>query len=114
LHNAASNPRIWIRGGLTRAPQLKRRALGRQSNRSANTMIQRLSRVLSLIALIFGVAPSQADAQWLESKAAHYTVFYQAGFERDVEFTRKWLDATEQLMKSKYASSPDRYFISIL
>ena len=87
--------------------------LGRQSNRSENTMIQRSSRVLSLIALIFSAAPFQADAQWLESKAAHYTVFYQAGFEGDVEFTRKWLDATEQLMKSKYASSPDRYFISI-
>jgi hypothetical protein len=91
----------------------ERQDVRRQSNRSENTMIQRLSRVLSVIAVTFGAALSQADAQWLESRAAHYTVFYQPGFERDVEFTRKWLDATEQLMTSKYAASPDRYFMSV-
>jgi hypothetical protein len=41
-------------------------------------------------------APTPLRAQWLESKGAHYTVFYQAGFEDDAAFTRKWLDATEE------------------
>ena len=33
------------------------------------------------LALFLGTAPSRVDGQWLESKGAHYTVFYQAGFE---------------------------------
>jgi hypothetical protein len=76
-------------------------------------MIDRLHRGLIFLAVMIGATPSWVDAQWLESRAPHYTVFYQAGFERDVEFTRKWLDATERLMKSKYGSTPDRYFMSI-
>jgi hypothetical protein len=66
-----------------------------------------------LLLLLFGGVPSQASAQWLEAKSAHYTVFYQAGYEKDVEFTRKWLDATQELMKAKYRSTPDRYDMSI-
>jgi hypothetical protein len=78
-----------------------------------HTVIDHLYRGLMILAVVIGAAPSRVDAQWLESKALHYTVFYQAGFEQDVEFTRKWLDATEALMKSKYRSTPGRYFMSI-
>jgi len=67
-----------------------------------------------ILAQLFLLAlPSLLNAQWIESKGAHYTVFYQAGYDSDVEFTRKWLDATEQLMKAKYGVSPDRYHMSI-
>jgi hypothetical protein len=76
-------------------------------------MVQHSPVALVLLALLLGAAPSRADAQWLESKSAHYTVFYQAGYEKDVAFTREWLDATEQLMKSKYGVTPDRYNISV-
>jgi hypothetical protein len=76
-------------------------------------MIERLYRGLIVLTVVVAVTPSRVAAQWLESNAAHYTVFYQAGFESDVEFTRKWLDETERLMKRKYGSTPDRYFISI-
>ena len=51
--------------------------------------------------------------QWLSSHSAHYTVFYQAGYEQDLAFTRHWLDATERLMKSKYGVNPKRYSLSI-
>ncbi len=68
---------------------------------------------LFLLASFLSAASSRADAQWLESKSAHYTVFYRAGYEADVEFTRKWLDATEGLMKAKYGATADRYNIAI-
>jgi hypothetical protein len=58
-------------------------------------------------------APAGAYAQWQESKSAHYTVFYQPGYESDVAFTRKWLDATERLMKTKYGVTADRYYMSV-
>ena len=76
-------------------------------------MSERLYRALIVLAVAIAAVPCRVDAQWLESKAPHYTVFYQTGFESDVEFTRKWLDATEQLMKVKYGSTPNRYFMSI-
>lgn len=55
----------------------------------------------------------RADERWIESKRDHYTVFYQAGFEKDAEFTRTWLDRAEQLMKTKYGVTPERYRMSI-
>jgi hypothetical protein len=84
-----------------------------RTDHGEHTVNQRLLLALILLALILGAAPSRADAQWLESKGAHYTVFYQPGYEKDVEFTRKWLDATEQLMRTKYRAMPDRYNMSV-
>ena len=60
------------------------------------------------------VRVNELHPQWIESKAAHYTGFYEAGFEADVAFTRTWLDATERLMETKYGATPDRYHMSIL
>lgn len=57
---------------------------------------------LLLLTLFVSSGPSHADPHRLASRSAHYTVFYQVGYEKDVEFTREWLDATEQLMKTKY------------
>jgi hypothetical protein len=45
--------------------------------------------------LLFTAAPSRVEAQWIEAKSAHYSVFYQKGYEKDVEFTRMWLNRAE-------------------
>jgi hypothetical protein len=74
------------------------------------TSTMRCSAVFIALAL-FG-ATSSADAQWLEAKGAHYSIFYQAGYEQDVAFTRTQLDQAEALMKSKYGVSPSAYHIS--
>jgi len=72
-------------------------------------------RLLALFAgvLLFNASPFIADSQWIESKSAHYTVYYNAGYEKDAEFTRTWLDKTEILMKSKYGVTADHYRMSI-
>jgi hypothetical protein len=78
-----------------------------------NTPISLRPMTPVFLLLLLGGVPSRADAQWLEAKTAHYPVLYQAGYEKDAEFTRKWLDATQELMKVKYGSTPDRYYMSI-
>ena len=55
----------------------------------------------------------QAQEGWLESKAAHYSVFYQPGFEQDVPRVRSWADTAERLMASKYGVAPTHYRMSI-
>lgn len=42
-------------------------------------------------------ATAFAQAQWIESKSANYSVFYQSGYEKDVVFTRTILDQAEDL-----------------
>ena len=64
-------------------------------------------------ALLLSATPFRAETQWNEAKSAHYTVFYQTGYEKDAEFTRAWLDRTERLMKAKYGVAPDHYHMSI-
>jgi hypothetical protein len=68
--------------------------------------------VVFIVLALFG-AMSRADAQWLEAKSAHYSIFYQAGYEQDVAFTRTQLDRAEDLMKSKYGVTPGRYYMSL-
>jgi hypothetical protein len=68
---------------------------------------------IAVAAFLLAVTPARTYAQWLEARAKHYIVFYRSGSEQDVAFTRKWLDRAEQLMKTKYGASPDRYRISI-
>ncbi|HKQ79143.1 MAG TPA: hypothetical protein VJ810_35940 [Blastocatellia bacterium] len=71
--------------------------------------------LLALIpaALLLSVTPFRAGTQWIEVKSAHFTVFYQAGYEKDAEFTRAWLGGAEGLMKAKYGVTPDHYYMSI-
>ena len=58
---------------------------------------------LVVTALLINPAPFNADSHWIEKRSAHYAIFYQAGFEKDAEFTGKWLDSAEQVMKAKWA-----------
>src|SRR4029078_873038 len=55
-----------------------------------------------------------AGIQQLESKSTHYSIFYPAGYERDVEFTRVWLGRAEQLMRDKSGVTPDGYYMSVV
>jgi hypothetical protein len=64
-------------------------------------------------ALLFSAAGSPAEEKWIELRRPHFTIFYQAGFEKDAGLTRTWLDQAERLMKTKYGSKPDHYRISI-
>jgi len=68
--------------------------------------------VAAAVALVLG-AVAQAPDRWLDARSAHYSVFYQPGYERDEQFTRRWLDASEQLMKNKYGVTPGRYTMSV-
>ena len=54
-----------------------------------------------------------AYAQFIESKAANYSVFYQPGYEKDLEFTRSWLDRAETLLKQKYGVAFTGYHVDI-
>lgn len=69
--------------------------------------------VVAAVATLLFPTLHRAQSTWLESKSTHYSVFYQKGFERDLDFTRYWMDAAEQLMKSKYGVTPEHYFLSV-
>src|SRR5262249_26833502 len=70
-----------------------------------------LGRLLALVAaaLPFNAPPFRAHAQWIEIKSAHYTVFYQAGFEKDAEFTIGHYAAQDSRASGgwKYYSAPE-------
>lgn len=79
-------------------------------------MVDTMRSVVALASSVVLLAPPQArdtSAPWIESKSAHYSVFYQAGFEKDVEFARTWADRAERLMKDKYGVTPVHYWMSI-
>src|SRR5690349_22549999 len=59
------------------------------------------------------VTASSAHAQWMESKSAHYSIYYEAGYEHDAELAKSALDSTEKLMSTKYGVMPDRFRMSI-
>lgn len=81
--------------------------------RSGHPVTPRRVLAVAAVALVLGSAALSADSRWIETRSAHYTLFHQAGYEQDAEFTRTWLDRIEQLMKSKYGITPDRYHLSI-
>jgi hypothetical protein len=69
---------------------------------------------LIIIALHFSAVSSHTRADdWLQIKRSHYTIFYKTNYEKDTEFTRTWMDQTEQLMKTKYGVTPTHYQISV-
>jgi hypothetical protein len=51
--------------------------------------------------------------KWLQVQTPNYTIFYRAGYKKDAEFIRTWMDRTQQLMKTKYGVTPARYRISV-
>jgi hypothetical protein len=68
---------------------------------------------LSLALLLFRGAIPSAQSPWIEARSAHYSVFYQAGFDDDVRRVRAWADETERVMKDKYGVVPLHYRMSI-
>jgi len=73
----------------------------------------RFRPALTAILTALTVVIFHAQTAWLEVKDTHFSVFYQPGFEQDLEFARTWMNHAEQLMKDKYGVSPDRYRISL-
>jgi hypothetical protein len=60
------------------------------------------ARVSHLTITLFFTATALVEAQWIEAKSTHYSIFYQSGYEKDARFTRTWLDRAEDLLKNKY------------
>ena len=52
-------------------------------------------------------------AQFNEFKTANYSVFYQPGYEKDLEFARNWLERSEALLKQKYGVSFTGYHVDV-
>jgi hypothetical protein len=52
--------------------------------------------------------------QGQQSTTSHaYSILTREGSEADVAFARRWLDAAEQLMATKYHVTPERYHVSV-
>ena len=47
------------------------------------------------------------------STTAHYTILTREGAEADIPFARRWLNAAEQLIGTKYHVVPDAYHMSV-
>lgn len=74
------------------------------------------SRVLRCACVLaaFGALSLTAESQGQPAlTTAHYTIFTRDGAEADLRFARRWLDAAEALMATKYHVVPDRYHISV-
>jgi hypothetical protein len=63
---------------------------------------------IMVVALSVVTAPQEPP-----TASAHYTVITRDGSEVDLGFARKWLDAAEQVMATKYHVVPDRYHVSV-
>lgn len=70
-----------------------------------------MTRLATLLLLAAITAP--VFGQQLEVKRAHYSVFYDAGSEKDAAFVAGWMDRAEQLMKDKYGVAPRHYRLSV-
>lgn len=66
--------------------------------------------VLAALAPLSGTASSQEQRSF---SAPHYTVVMRDGSDADLTFVRRWLDAAEQLMATKYHVVPDRYHTTV-
>jgi hypothetical protein len=75
-------------------------------------MVLRLWAALVVIWQIYATTAFSAQTSWIEATYAHYSVFYQAGFEEDAAFTHTWADRVEQLMKDKYGVVPNHHRMS--
>jgi hypothetical protein len=52
-------------------------------------------------------------AQFIESKAANYSVFYPSGYDKDLEFARTWLDRAETVLRQKYGVAFAGYHVDV-
>ncbi len=73
-----------------------------------------LGRTL-IVAILTLVVTRSARSQvpWIEARFAHYSIFYQPGFESDVRSVQGWADAAERLMQEKYGVQPRHYRMGI-
>lgn len=77
------------------------------------TLNSKLRRCAALGAAVVVLPAAVSRSPWIEARARNYSVFYQAGFEKDAAFAQAWADSTEHLMKTKYGVRPDHYRMSI-
>lgn len=68
---------------------------------STTTRAGRRAPAILAILCLCSAAPFTQEP-WIESKSAHFSVFYQAGFEDDARRVRTWAEDAERLMKEKY------------
>ena len=62
---------------------------------------------------VFVALSLTVESQGRNAVTAHYSVVTREGAEADLGFARRWLDAAETLMATKYHVVPDRYYISV-
>ena len=75
---------------------------------------RRAPAILAILAILClcSAAPFTQEP-WIESKSAHFSVFYQAGFEDDARRVRTWAEDAERLMKEKYGVVPAHYRMAV-
>ncbi len=76
-------------------------------------MLSARVRAFSRIVALSALWTRTSDAQWIESRQAHYSVFSQPGFDADARLVTDWADSTERLMARKYGVTPTHYRMSI-
>jgi len=64
-------------------------------------------------ALAAVVAASVALQAQQSTTTPAYAILTRSGSDADVAFARRWLDAAEQLMATKYHVTPERYHVSV-
>ena len=68
---------------------------------------------VALLAVGAGLARAQSDQPWIEATSQQYTVHYVTEYRRDVAFVRRWLNATERLMREKYGLARHGYEVDV-
>jgi len=69
-------------------------------------------RACAWIAAVVSLSPV-TGSQSRNASTDHYTIVTRDNADADVPFARRWLDAAEALMASKYHVVPDRYRMSV-
>ena len=70
--------------------------------RSPLSILMSTTRIRAQSPGTVGAVPARVAPPWIETKSDHYSIFYQAGYDKDAEFTRTWLNRAEELLTSKY------------
>ena len=70
-------------------------------------------RCVCVLAAVVGLSLTTESQGQKALTTDHYAVVTRDGAEADLTFARRWLDAAEKLMASKYHIVPDRYRISV-
>jgi len=65
------------------------------------------------IVTLAGTRSARSQVPWIEVRLAHYSIFYQPGFESDVRSVQGLADAAERLMQEKYGVQPRHYRMGI-